>query len=336
MRLGDRAGAIRAWEEYVTRYPQGEESARLGYETGKLLRAAGRKADAERMFDLAMRADPVSYHAVRAAEQIGQNPLDHVLGEPNPWIGLASEPAEAADVLARMDRLDSLGMQEAREAEYQAALRRFQNKPLALIVLAEGVRDRNRPVEAIQLGRQLLQQRAGVWDERLLRVVFPFPYRALIESEASRAGIDPLLYAGLVRQESSFRADARSWVGATGLGQIMPATGRWLAPAVGIRNYDDSLLRIPELNLRMGTKYFGDLMRRYDDAADLALAGYNAGPGRADRWKRQFNYGRDLDAFRASIPFDETRNYVMIVLRNAAVYQRLYGGQTAPALAVGD
>jgi soluble lytic murein transglycosylase len=279
------------------------------------------------MYTAAMAAEPTSYFAVRAGERIGANPIAAVLAEPRPWVGLASEPVEAAAVLARLDRLRALGLQDAWTSEYQAALRSFESRPLATIVLAEGLRDRNEPVEAIRIGRRLLQERGGEWDDRLLRVVFPLPYRDLIVAESRRVGLDPLLYAALIRQESSFRTDARSWVGATGLGQIMPATGRWLAPTVGIRDYEQYLLEVPEVNLRMGTKYMADLMGRYNNATDLALAGYNAGPGRADRWRRELNYGRDTDAFRQAIPFDETRNYVMVVLRNAAIYEQLYGDQ---------
>jgi soluble lytic murein transglycosylase len=218
------------------------------------------------------------------------------------------------------------GLRDARDAEYQAALRAFERKPLATLVLAEGIRDRNEPVEAIRLGRSLLQERGGSGTSASCASSIPSPIRELIVAESRRAGIDPLLYAALVRQESTFRPAVKSWVGATGLGQIMPATGQWLAPMIGIRNYDHSLLEVPEVNLRMGTKYLADLLVRYNGATDLALAGYNAGPGRADRWRREFNYGRDTDAFRAMrFPFDETRNYVMIVLRNAAIYERLYG-----------
>ncbi|MQA90523.1 MAG: transglycosylase SLT domain-containing protein [Gemmatimonas sp.] len=325
LRLDDTAGAIRAWEQYVARYPRGEPTSDVAYEVGRLHETAGRAARARPMYQAAMSADPVSYYAVRAAEKLGVNSLDDVLAEPEPWVGLASEPAEAAAVLRRLDQLDELGLEEAWEAEYESALRSFERQPLARLVLAEGMRDRFRPVEGIRLGRQLLSERNGEWDERLLRVVFPFLYQEAIVAEAQRADIDPIFYAALVRQESAFQAAVKSRVGATGLGQIMPSTGRWLASAVGITDYQQSLLEIPEVNLRMGTRYIRDLLRRYNGAEDLALAGYNAGPGRADRWRRQFNYGRDTDRFREAIPFDETRHYVKIVLRNESVYRRLYG-----------
>ncbi len=337
LRVNDRTAAINAWREYVERYPRGDQTAQVAYELGKLLSSAGQRADAEAMFQAATIAEPTSYYALRAAERLGVTPVSTALAALEPWLGLASDPAEARAVLRRMDQLEDLGLEEARRAEYQSALRRLDSKPLALLVLAEGVRDRNEPVESIRLGRLLLDRRGGRWDERLLRLVYPFPYRDLVVAEASRVGIDPYLYAGLIRQESTFRPAIRSRVGATGLGQIMPATGRWLASSVGIREYDDELLTVPEVNLRMGTKYLGDLLRRYDGAADLALAGYNAGPSRADRWRREFNYGRDTDAFRAAIPFAETRGYVMVVLRNAEIYRQLYESSgDGPSLASAD
>lgn len=92
----------------------------------------------------------------------------------------------------------------------------------------------------------------------------------------------------------------------------------------GIRDFDTSLLEIPEISIRMGAVYLHDLLDRYDGEADLALAAYNAGPSRADRWLREFGH-EDVDAFREAIPFSETREYVLIVLRNAAVYRSLYG-----------
>jgi len=95
---------------------------------------------------------------------------------------------------------------------------------------------------------------------------------------------------------------------------------------VGINGFEQRLLAVPEVNLRMGARYLRDQLRSYDGAHDLALAAYNAGPGRATRWKRTLGYGGDTDTFREAIPFDETREYVKVVLRNAAIYERLYSG----------
>src|SRR5690606_29903958 len=182
LRLGDSAAALRAWEEYVARYPRGDQTARVAYEVGRMHDRAGRRSQARTMYAAALAAEPVAYYAVRAAERLGVNSLDQVLSEPNPWVGLASESGEAAAVLRRLDQLEALGLTDEWEAELQSALRTFADVPVARLVIAEGLRDRNRPVEAINLGRQLLAERGGVWDERLLKVVFPFLYRGAIEA----------------------------------------------------------------------------------------------------------------------------------------------------------
>jgi soluble lytic murein transglycosylase len=325
LRAKDPAGAVRAWEDYVARYPRGERSAEVAYRTAEIHRRAGRRGPANAMYTAAMLADPLSYHALRAGERIGADPLASIFSEPRPWVGLAADPVDARTALERLDLLQAAGLDEVWREEHDAAVRRLESRPAALLAFAEGLADRERPVEAIRLGRRLLQMRGGEWDPRLLRVVFPFPYREQLTREARRSGVEPALFAGLVRQESTFRPDVRSRVGATGLSQIMPATGRWLATGMRIEGYHDGLLRVPEVNLRMGARYLADQLRRYDGHADLALAAYNAGPGRADRWRRELNHGADTDAFREAIPFDETRHYVQVVLRNEVVYRRLYG-----------
>lgn len=336
LRAGDPVAAVRAWEEYVQRYPQGEETARAAYQAGVIHERAGREGAARAMYAAAIAADPVSYHAVRAGERAGLDPLERTLRTPATWIGLPADQRDPATVLARLDALRGAGMEEAWSQELDAAVRRFERRPVALLALAEGLRDRNHAVEGIRLGRRLVESRGGEWDGRLLRVVFPYVYRDVLEDAAREAKVDPALLAALVRQESSFNPRARSWVGATGLSQIMPATGKWIAPRVGVYDFHPSYLTVPEVNLQMGAIYLRDQLRRYDGARDLALAAYNAGPGRADRWRRELGYGRDVDAFREKIPYAETRHYVQVVLRNAAVYRRLYGERRSPGLVDGE
>lgn len=332
----DRPAAIRAWESYVARYPQGEQTAEVAYRTGLMHEQAGREAGARAMYTAAIQADPVSYHALRAAERLGIDPLGYTLRTPRPWLGLASEPAEARGVLARLDVLRDAGLAREWSAELAAAERRHADRPVALLALAEGLAERGRTVEGIRIGRMLLAQRGGEWDARLLHVVFPLPMRELLIAEADKAGVDPMLLAALVRQESSFRPDAQSRVGALGLGQIMPGTGKMLARSAGVEEWETRLLTVPEVNLRMGAIYLRDMLRRYDGAKDLALAGYNAGPGRADRWRRELGYSDGPDAFRERIPFAETRHYVKVVLRNQAVYRRLYGRDRSPGLVTAE
>ena len=341
-RLGDRllkaeqgGAAAAAWEAYVARWPRGGQTAEAAYRAGVIHERAGRGDAARAMYAAAIAADPVSYHAIRAADRAGSDPLAVAMANGGEWPAAPGDAAEATEALRRLDALHAAGLTDAWKEELAWQTRRLDHRPAALLALAEGVRDRGHSVEGIRLGRALLARRDGVWDARLLRVVFPFVYRELLEREADRADVDPFLLAGLVRQESSFNPRARSWVGATGLSQIMPATGAWLAPGAGVSNFDVSLLAVPEINLRMGARYLRDQLRRYDGKRDLALAAYNAGPSRADRWRRELGYGGDPDRFRERIPFAETREYVQVVIRNAVIYRRLYGGERSPGLSVG-
>jgi peptidoglycan lytic transglycosylase len=334
-RAGDEACAARAWEDYAARWPRGEETAQAAYLVGVLHERAGRGDRARAMYAAAIAADPADYYAIRAADRLGADPLAEVIARPAAWSVDPADAGEAAGVVRRLAALEQAGADDAWKAELEAQQRRFADRPYALLLLAEGLRDGRHTVEAIRIGRQLLAARGGAWDERLLRVVFPFPYREILADEAERADVDPWLLAGLVRQESSFNHEARSWVGATGLSQIMPSTGAWLASAAGVRNFAPELLAVPEINLRMGARYLRDQLRRYHGARDLALAAYNAGPGRADRWKDDLGYGADVDGFREKIPFAETREYVKVVIRNAEIYRRLYGRRRSPGLAHG-
>ncbi|HEX8359757.1 MAG TPA: lytic transglycosylase domain-containing protein [Longimicrobium sp.] len=335
LRNRDPALAAQLWEEYATRYPTGTQTAEVAYSAGVYHERAGRSDRAAALYRATLSADPVSYYAVRAADRLGTDVLADALRDPVPWEGLASDPAAAAAALRRLDALERAGLDGPWAEELAAQLRRLDRRQLALLTLAEGVRDRGHTVDAIRIGRRLLEDRGGRWDGRLLRVVFPFPFRGVLTDAAKQAGIDPYLLAGLVRQESSFDPLARSRVGATGLGQIMPGTGRWLARSAGVEEFQDRHLNVPEINARMAASYLRDQLRRYRGKRDLALAAYNAGPRNADRWKSELGYGRDVDAFRDRIPFPETREYVKVVLRNAEVYRRLYGSR-GPGLVSGD
>jgi soluble lytic murein transglycosylase len=341
-RVGDRrlknkdpAGAAAAWEQYANRYPTGERTAEAAYRAGVLHERAGRDEKARTLYGAAIAAEPVSYYAIRAADRMGTDPLARALANDRPWPGAPGDTREAAGALTRLAALHRAGLADEWKQELGWQERRLDARPAALLALAEGLRDAGHTVDGIRVGRALLARRGGEWDARLLRVVFPFPFRDLVEDEAKRVDVDPYLLAGLVRQESSFNPRARSWVGATGLSQIMPATGQWLAPGAGVSSFDPSLLAVPEINLRMGARYLRDQLRRYGGKRDLALAAYNAGPSRADRWRSELGYGGDPDAFRERIPFDETREYVKLVLRNSVVYRRLYGGGRSPGLSAG-
>lgn len=159
---------------------------------------------------------------------------------------------------------------------------------------------------------------ASVWT-----TIYPLKHAEALRAASWREGLDPALVAALICQESTFDARAKSAVGARGLMQIMPYTGRPLARELG-RKFTTGMLNEPETSLTLGTRYLRQMLDRFNARPEAALAAYNAGPHRVARWLAP-NPEIRSDEFAESIPFTETRNYVMIILGAREQYRRLYG-----------
>ena len=157
----------------------------------------------------------------------------------------------------------------------------------------------------------------------VLRVIFPLDYWPLITKYADQHNLDRYLIAALMAQESTFTAEIRSYANAYGLMQIIPSTGRIYARKLGIKPFTTAMLRQPEINVRLGTQYFKDLVDRFG-GAHYALASYNAGEGRVARWERE-KPGIPQDEFIDDIPFPQTQGYVKRILGTAEDYRYLYG-----------
>jgi len=156
------------------------------------------------------------------------------------------------------------------------------------------------------------------------QALFPRPYWTELKKEALQNRLDPFLVAALIRQESEFNAGAVSHANAWGLMQLLPNVGRTLARQQHIRRFSTSLLLVPNMNLRLGTRYFRELLDKYNGNVEYALAAYNAGSDRVQDWVSNGNF-KDSPEFVESIPFTETREYVQAIVRNAVVYRQLYG-----------
>ena len=154
--------------------------------------------------------------------------------------------------------------------------------------------------------------------------LFPKAYWADLRKYSLLNGLDPYLVASLIRQESEFNALALSRANAVGLMQLLPKTGKTVAKQVKLKGYSAPQLYTPAVNLELGTRYFKEMVDKYNGQFEYALAAYNAGTDRVGDWLGQGHY-RDPQEFVESIPFTETREYVQAILRNANVYRQLYG-----------
>jgi soluble lytic murein transglycosylase len=164
----------------------------------------------------------------------------------------------------------------------------------------------------------LFREQPGMISRDTLHMFYPLKRFEVLKAQASR--VDPLLVASLIRQESGFNERARSPAGAKGLMQLMPDTARRMERGAQRRLFD------PNTNIRLGVRYFYGLIDRFAGDAELALAGYNAGPDRVDEWKRRYTTENRM-LFLDLIPFKETRDYVALISRNYYWYLSLYGGR---------
>jgi len=150
---------------------------------------------------------------------------------------------------------------------------------------------------------------------------FPLLYEELIFNYSEARDLDPFFVMGVIRAESTFRSHVTSPVGASGLMQIMPSTGEWLAERMGISFTVDDLFS-PAYNIRMGTYYLRLLINMFG-YTDTALAAYNAGMGNVTNWLADDRYSADGYTLH-TIPFQETRQYVERVNRYTEIYRELY------------
>ncbi|HOO63808.1 MAG TPA: lytic transglycosylase domain-containing protein, partial [Synergistaceae bacterium] len=157
----------------------------------------------------------------------------------------------------------------------------------------------------------------------VLEMLYPRAYEKDVLRESERFGISPNYVWAVMRQESGYDAEATSYVGAMGLMQLMPATGRDVARRLEVENprfYD------PATNILLGTSYLASRMRLFKSFPKAAAA-YNAGAGAVRKWEDR---GKDQEEWIEEIPYLETNDYVHRVMGNYAVYRMLYGEEASP------
>jgi soluble lytic murein transglycosylase len=161
--------------------------------------------------------------------------------------------------------------------------------------------------------------KADYWDDLALR--FPLRYSSQIQLNAYSVNLEPAVVFGLIRQESMLDPNAMSAVGARGLMQIMPETGKEIAGELNTPWQAANSLFVPDINIRYGTYYFKRLLDKFDGHFALATAAYNAGPNRVNKWLPT-DRSMPTDVWVETIPFKETRKYVSAVLAYTIIYQQ--------------
>ena len=329
---------------FLLKYPVSANSADAVYWLGRIAERNGKIAEARAFYQKDADRFPQTYFGHAAAARLsklgpaeGDPPdiLDKI--PPPPALRPFDEPIPVAaqDRWARAQALRTIAFDASAELElknayfatssprflYEAALTAFDQGHFAA-GMAYG-----RIIVPNFESRKIEDLPIGVW-----KVLYPLPYESVIRREAAKNNFDPLLAAGLMRQESTFQSDALSPTNAIGLMQVEPKTGKLLAKQLRVRFSTDKLFQ-PEYNIQLGMLYISGLLR-LTGAPEYACAAFDAGEDRIAAWKAERNY-EEIPELVESIPFTETRDYVQIVLRNSEVYRMIYGQSGAASSSAG-
>lgn len=318
---GDHDSAAALFEDRSRVAASASARQRSLYWAGLSRRAAGSDVESRELLRAALQVDRFSYYGTRAADLLGRPllPEDLPTGPRTP----GDLDRERTNAILRLRVAKALSLDGTVETEADRLDDHFRRHEMGRYALAEAMNEGGFPIRGVRLAHRI-RLRGGDTNLRLLRALYPFPYREDIRRVASRQGLSPFVVAGLIRQESLFEAEIESSAGAIGLMQIMPSTGRDLARDHDLVDFRTDDLRRPSVNLRLGAGYLTELIDRFDGTLAFALAAYNAGPGRMSRWSRR-DYAKNLDVFIEGIPFRQTRHYVKAVQAHARVYASLYG-----------
>jgi len=250
------------------------------------------------------------------------------------------EPTELT--AARLERARTLFAAELRdwgESELRYGSRTGAQGPILAVELAESASKRGdhgtslRYIKGLAPGYLTMPFESA--PESFWRLAFPLPYRATLEKYSGQRELDPFFVAALIRQESEFNPRAVSRARAYGLTQVLPSTGRQISRKAGVRGFRTAMLYEPDVNVNMGTYYLRAMIDDLDGHTEAALAAYNAGKSRASAWLTWAEF-REPAEFVETIPFTETRNYVMRVTECLPNYRARLTGETEPIRFAGE
>ncbi|MBU3656675.1 MAG: lytic transglycosylase domain-containing protein [Rhodocyclaceae bacterium] len=287
------------------------------YWLGRAYKAQGRDSAAEEQFQKI--AGQSNFYGVLAAEELGGRakvPAQAKPATPDEIRAVEKQPG-----IRRALAMYRLDLRPEGVKEWSWALRGMNDRQL---LAAAEIAQRNQIID------RSISAADRTKEEHNYKLRFPTPYADKIMPHSDRQNLDKAWVYGLMRQESRFVTNAKSNVGAAGLMQVMPATGKWVANKIGVK-LGPGDLHNPDTNVMLGTTYMRLVLESLDNHPVLASAAYNAGPGRARKWRDV----KPLEGaiYAETIPFSETRDYVKKVMSNAVFYQTVMTGNT-PSLKI--
>jgi len=302
------------WATGIDRYPFSSWCDEMLFWRARYAERKGELSLSRELLELTAARHPWEFYGLLASSRTGGDRERFPMSD----IDLSSDPvtAEAVCMMSRGYGTMASDMLYGTGASDEGA------RAMALALMGE----HQRSLEVLRgLDYRLRDTGAGILPDSLLRYYFPAPYRKLTEECIAGLSIEPELVTGLMRQESYFNRWARSWVGASGLIQLMPGTAGDIARWYGLPNLSGDDFYVPDKSILYGSIYLDRQLSRFEGSVMLALSAYNAGPGNAQRWIEDFPPEEgDPELFIEQIPLTETRGYVKSVMTNAWIYGGLF------------
>jgi soluble lytic murein transglycosylase len=330
-----KAGDLKSgWQwarELTTNNPDSEQAPEAAFWVGKWAQQLGREQDAKTSFEYTILRYPESYFAWRSAVFLGWPVGDFTtVRDLSPKVVRPPQRPEPTAGSPALKELYQLGQDRDAWTLWQIEFTNRIEPSIAeqftdgLMRIGVGdnldglwmigsLRQREKPDDRTEY--LALRQQPAYWQ-----ALYPFPYLETIVKWSQERQINSILVTALIRQESRFMPGIKSVVGATGLMQVMPETGAWVAEKINLKKY--SLENVDD-NVKLGTWYLDHTHDEYKNNSMLAVASYNAGPNAVADWLKRFSFS-DPDAFAEKIPFPETKGYVKSVFENYWNYLRIY------------
>ncbi len=306
---------------FIVDYPRSILRFRTMFLMAERQFAHGDKKEAETNYSQIINQVPFSYYAIVSSERVGVLLKDRLIkdalkfsNDPNTYKlnYLEKESFYRLQNLVRGKKEDSVGI----ELEQFSRVKSYSTE--FLVYLMQLANQSKQDLSGFRFATEILQRKnEAPLNAQFVELIFPDRFSKEIGDQAKLSQIDPLLVVSLMKQESGFKGGILSSSGAAGLMQLMPFT------AIEVQKYLElRKLREPVKNIEVGTKYLASLLNeKFNGNVVYALAGYNAGPHRVAKWRKDAHPDWGMQEFVEAIPFKETREYVMAILRNRYWYQ---------------
>lgn len=326
------------WEEAKVSFEQMKEQvrdssdkSRARFWLARSLEQLGKKQEAEQELQTLIKEDPLGYYGVIAVRELKQD---------FPPLTLDNKELEGMSLLG----IREVEPQMRLTAEWLISVQEKSAAEKIINSAAEDLRKRNVTNENIWLAVSSAYARTGLYlplfsaigalqpevKDQLLNdhpdLLFPQPFGEIIDAASEKSGTPREFIYSIIRQESAFNPEARSPADAFGLMQLLPSIARTLAQENGLPYSEAGDLFKPEINIHLGAFELKTLMKKYKNQFILAVSGYNANAGAIRGWLKT-RYREDSVEFIEEVPYEETRSYIKLVMRNYVFYQRLLNSQ---------